>query len=1006
MSYNIQMSKQYNCELCGKSFNQKGDFTKHKNKKAPCISLSQMTELAQTQQVKTDIKTTLISIFKNCLNILRDNEGLTGEKALRNVSYLLVLKLLEPHFGNEIDIDTFNYDFASYFEENVIEENKKKLLLIIRFNNLSNEKEENIPNLMSYLWDIILSKHPSTKNIFLKGKGFDIQHQSTYKKLIDKLNTLPNTETDILGAAYEEVIQDVMTGKVFGQFFTPLIIKKMMIKLIDPQIHPDGKIDSCCDPTMGTGGFLISYLSDILKKANNRNIQPDWNFIKTEGLYGKEIEPDTYQLAVSNLLISSGHMFEQLERGDSIRQPITRKFDNILANPPFGIKGLKYDDFKSQLKSEYVPIKSDSAVSLFIQAIIYMLKIGGKCAIVLPYGQDLTSKSNKTLVAVREYLMKTCDLKEINYLPSGIFTYTSIKTCVFYFVKKRERTDVLETKIKVSKTQKETGKDYKFSKTHQTTTVKFYDYNPYEDVKNLLVEVPIDIIANNSYSLNYAEYMKDESEEETNNEIIVKTLGEVCDFQNGYSFKSTAYEKQNETNIGIVQIKSIQNGFIDENKITEFFEENKKYKLFEIQKGDILIALSGATTGKIGIYSLLQKSYLNQRVGKITAKIGISKKYIYYWYVCCNVHEKILNLAQGTAQPNISTNDISNIKIPIPSLKRQQQIVKYLDFIYEKSIKTSKAKIEELKTMNEFRLINQESSGRNIVKTLGEVCEFKNGKGIKKETLIDGEYPVIGGGQKPLGYHNEYNTLENTILCSSSGAYSGFISKYNKKIWSSDCFSITPKNNSIINDYLYYLLKNIQNTIYNLQIGTAQPHVYSKDLQNILIPVPSLKRQKEIVEYCEANDALIKQLEKDIENNTKQGQEFLREILQSHLEEIETSHEEKSESHQETTEDDQEITEDETKEEETKEDETKEEETKEEEPQLKDAGVEEHTTLSKKELEDRQDTVSAEIEDLNSQMKKTNKKREASKYTQLKEEVKQKLEYWALLANEIEKRLV
>ena len=396
---------------------------------------------------------------------------------------------------------------------------------------------------MSHLWDIILSKHPSTKNIFLKGKGFDIQHQSTYKKLIDKLNTLPNTETDILGGAYEEVIQDVMTGKVLGQFFTPLIIKKMMIKLIDPQIHPDGKIESCCDPTMGTGGFLITYLTDILKKANNRNIQPDWNFIKTEGLYGKEIEPDTYQLAVSNMLISSGHMFEQLERGDSIRQPITRKFDNILANPPFGIKGLKYDDFKSTLKNEYVPIKSDSAVSLFIQAIIYMLKIGGKCAIVLPYGQDLTSKSNKTLVAVREYLMKTCDLKEINYLPSGIFTYTNIKTCVFYFVKKREGTDVLETKVKVSKTQKETGRDYKFSKTHQTTTVKFYDYNPYEDVKNLLVEVPIDIIATNSYSLNYAQYMKDDNEEETNTEIVVKTLGEVCEIETNLKKHDTSHGK-------------------------------------------------------------------------------------------------------------------------------------------------------------------------------------------------------------------------------------------------------------------------------------------------------------------------------------------------------------------------------------------------------------------------------------------------------------------------------
>ncbi len=73
---------------------------------------------------------------------------------------------------------------------------------------MSNEKEDNIPVNMKYLWDDILSNHPTTKNIFLKSKCFDIQHKSTYKKLIDKLNSLDlsQTEYDILGNAYEEVI--------------------------------------------------------------------------------------------------------------------------------------------------------------------------------------------------------------------------------------------------------------------------------------------------------------------------------------------------------------------------------------------------------------------------------------------------------------------------------------------------------------------------------------------------------------------------------------------------------------------------------------------------------------------------------------------------------------------------------------------------------------------------------------------------------------------------------
>ena len=765
------MSKQYSCDLCKKVFNQKIDFTRHQNKKAPCITLTEMQQISQTKEVKMDNKTTLINVFKSCLNILRDNEGLTGEKALRTLSYLLILKLLEPHFGGEINIDDYEYDF-SHIEDEMIEKHKNKLLEIVRFSNLSNEKEDNIPVNMKYLWDDILSNHPTTKNIFLKGKGFDIQHKSTYKKLIDKLTSLHlyETEYDVLGNAYEEVIQDIMTGKVLGQFFTQPLVKKMMVKLINPQIHPDGKIDTCGDPTMGTGGFLITYLQYILQQATSKNIKPDWDFIKTEGLYGKELEPDTYQLAVSNMLISSGHMFEGLDRGDSIRDPITRKFDNILANPPFGIKGLKYDDFETPLKSEYVPIKTDNAVSLFIQAIIYMLKINGKCAVVLPDGQDLFSKTNTTLVAIREYLMKTCDLKEIIYLPSGIFTYTSIKTCVFYFVKKREGTDVLETKIKVSKTQKETDRDYKFSKTHQTTKVKFYDYNPYEDVKNLLVEVPIEKIVSNSYSLNYAEYMKDDTEEEQYEEgVVVKTLGEVCNFQNGYSFKSTDYEKQNDTNIGILQIKSIQNGFIDENKITEYIQENKKYKTFEIQKGDILIALSGATTGKIGIYNLQQKSYLNQRVGKINAKTGICQKYIYYWYVSCNIGEKVLDLAQGTAQPNISTNDIAKIKIPIPSLERQQEIVEYCEYNdtlikqLEKEIENNKKQAQQfIRSIVKSQLQKEEQSDTSSVNT-EPIDEVQNEIVFVEEEVIIEPKPkvikIVKKVKKPLVIVEEFNEV-------------------------------------------------------------------------------------------------------------------------------------------------------------------------------------------------------------------------------------------------------
>ena len=77
------------------------------------------------------------------------------------------------------------------------------------------------------------------------------------------------------------------------------------------------------------------------------------------------------------------------------------------------------------------------------------------------------------------------------------------------------------------------------------------------------------------------------------------------------------------------------------------------------------------------------------------------------------------------------------------------------------------------------------------------------------------------------------------------------------------------------------MLKTIQDKIYKLQTGTAQPHIYSKDLQTIKIPIPSLERQQEIVAYCEANDALIQQLEMEIENNKSQAQKFIDGIVKS-----------------------------------------------------------------------------------------------------------------------------
>lgn len=138
-------------------------------------------------------------------------------------------------------------------------------------------------------------------------------------------------------------------------------------------------------------------------------------------------------------------------------------------------------------------------------------------------------------------------------------------------------------------------------------------------------------------------------------------------------------------------------------------------------------------------------------------------------------------------------------------------------------------------------------------KKLGEVCNLIGGKQLSKKNFVEGEYFVIGGGQTPTGKHNSFNKEANTILCSQSGSYSGFISRYNTPIWASDCFSIHSKNKDIMNEnYLYYYLKMaLQENIYKLQKGAGQPHVYPNDVVTLSLPIPSIEIQNQVVQILD-----------------------------------------------------------------------------------------------------------------------------------------------------------
>lgn len=155
-------------------------------------------------------------------------------------------------------------------------------------------------------------------------------------------------------------------------------------------------------------------------------------------------------------------------------------------------------------------------------------------------------------------------------------------------------------------------------------------------------------------------------------------LGEVAEVFGGYAFKSKDFNEI--SGVPVIKISNIQDGIVSKKTLKEFLPENylDDYENYQIRRGDILVALSGATTGKTGVYNLDRKSLLNQRVGLVRANKGLANQKYLSYYVS-KITDDILYKAQGVAQPNISTKELAKFRIPLPTLSEQKAIVAKLD---------------------------------------------------------------------------------------------------------------------------------------------------------------------------------------------------------------------------------------------------------------------------------------------------------------------------------------
>ena len=235
-----------------------------------------------------------------------------------------------------------------------------------------------------------------------------------------------------LGDLYEYMLSKLSTAGKNGQFRTPQHIRGMMVRLVDPK---PGEL--ICDPACGTAGFLISAAEHIRNRYEDSMTSDQWDAFTGANdadpqFSGFDMDQTMLRISAMNLMLHEVSS-PDVRYLDSVSQKndISGKFDVILANPPF-TGSVDVEDIDKSLRAI---VDSKQTELLFVALFLRMLKVGGRCACIVPNGVLFRSNA-KAYGQLRRELVENQKLEAIIYLPSGVFKpYSSVSTAVLVFTK-------------------------------------------------------------------------------------------------------------------------------------------------------------------------------------------------------------------------------------------------------------------------------------------------------------------------------------------------------------------------------------------------------------------------------------------------------------------------------------------------------------------------------------------------------------------------------------------
>jgi restriction endonuclease S subunit len=494
-----------------------------------------------------------------------------------------------------------------------------------------------------------------------------------------------------------------------------------------------------------------------------------------------------------------------------------------------------------------------------LMLIMDLLEVNGTAVGVIKEGLFFDS----SYMELRKVLLKNYNVKEIISVPQNQFENTSTKTSIIIF---NNDGDIKTTNINFSELKVNLYEKDEFVEIIENDKIEIklkYNKGDIINIEEIFIKsVSIDDILNNdTISLNPKDYNKVSIIPGEDFELI--KIKDICEYQNGYAFKTNEYTNEGIPLITITNI-NLNNKIVLNETTQKYIIENDKYNKFELVINDLLITLTGKKPNlcKIAIKEDNIKSYLNQRVLLLRNFKLINEYYflaIFKLYVNNYINQ---TLGNGSNQDNISSEDIINIKIPIP--KTPELINKWVSQI---------SKPYDMKQQKEIRLKELEEEINNKIKDiqknhkceevkLGNICKFNYGTRITKKNNIIGNIPVYGGGDITF-YTNKSNRKSNTLILSRYAMSKKCIRIIYDDFYLNDS-GLSIDSININQNYINYLLISsyYQNYIYiNCSTGSVQKNINMNLLKEIKLYIP---KDKELIDNLKPIFNEIEELQKEI----------------------------------------------------------------------------------------------------------------------------------------------